>query len=313
MARTNTSITTLLAQAISGAMKSITTGALGDAVLSPEKRDRFVQSLERRAPMLAATRRIVMTSFETDIDRITIGQVLEPPQAEGEEFEGETTPDTLTNRLHAVKARGRVKLSDEALADNIERENFEDTLVDVIAARAGVDLERLFVQGDTSSGDSFLQLLDGWRVKAGGEVDDEDFDATDVEDLFETMLLAVDDRFLEDRDGLRFWVPFHIENDYRNVLRDRGTDLGDMATTQFGSLAYKGVRVAVTPAMPSGGALLAHNDNLAYGIWKDIEVEVERKASHDRHDFHVRVRADANYEDEDGAVIASGYTGPAAG
>src|SRR5690606_7686037 len=111
-------------------MKSITTGALGDAVLSPEKRDRFVQSLERRAPMLAATRRIVMTSFETDIDRITIGQVLEPPQAEGEEFEGETTPDTLTNRLHAVKARGRVKLSDEALADNIERENFEDTLVD---------------------------------------------------------------------------------------------------------------------------------------------------------------------------------------
>mgnify|MGYP002737283635 CR=1 FL=1 len=295
---------------VQAAVKAITTTGLDESILVPEQRDRFLLAMETRAPMLADVRRITMASFESHIDRLTYTQILDVPAAEGQEFTADVDPDTFTNKLAAVKVRGRTNVSDEAMQDNIAREGFEETLVDAIGAQAGVDLEKLYVQGDTG-GSGYLALTDGWLVKAGQQIDDTDYDETDVEDLFESMMLAVDDRFLTDRGQLRFWVPFAIENDYRNVLRERGTDLGDRAQVQDSPVAYKGIPVRTTPAMPGGRALLAHLNNTVYGVWREISIETERKASHDRTDFHVRARTDAHYEDENAAAVATGYTGPA--
>jgi hypothetical protein len=304
---------------VATAFKAITTVGLDESVLVPEKRDRFVLAMQTRAPMLSAVRRILMASFESHIDRLTYTQILDVPAAEGEEFTDDVDPATVTNKLIAVKARGRTNISDEAMRDNIEKADFENTLVDAIAAQAGVDLERLFVRGDVAGVGTFLGLTDGWLVKAGNVVTGAaapgagQFDQTDPEDMFEQMALALDERFVDvaDRSQLTIWTTFTVENDYRDILRERGTDLGDLAQTQNRPLAYKGFPIRTTPAMPAGKALLSHLDNLVYGIWQEIGVEPERKASHDRTDFHVRVRADANYEDEDGAVAASGYVGPA--
>ncbi|MFP4635909.1 MAG: phage major capsid protein, partial [Nitriliruptoraceae bacterium] len=74
-------------------------------------------------------------------------------------------------------------------------------------------------------------------------------------------------------------------------------------------LAYEGVRLRRVPVMPSGTARLSNRNNDVYGIRRDIEIEPERKADHDRWDFHVRVKADAHYEDENAAVTAVGFSG----
>ena len=295
-------------------MKSITTTGLGDSILVPEQRGRFLAAMETRAPILAAARRILMTSFQTNLDRFTYDGLLKPPQTEATEFTDTVDPTFATNTLTAVKVRGRTNISDEAMQDNQAKGNFRDELVDAMGRAAGVDLERLFVQGDTGSGDPYLALTDGWLVKSANAIDGggTDFDATDVEDMFEAMLRSLDERFVDvaDRSRIRFWVNWTIENDYREVLRERGTDLGDRAQTDNRPVPYKGFPVRSAPSIPSGTALLAHVDNMAYGIYQDIAVEAERQPSYDRTAFHVRARGDANFEDENGAVVATGYTGP---
>lgn len=304
---------TTVHQMLESAFKAFTTGSLGDSLLVPDQRDRFLQALETRAPLLRTTRRITMRSHTTRIDRWTLGQVLEAPAAEGENFTGETTPTTDTNTLAVTKVRGRVPASDEALADSLARGDAAKQLIDLIGARAGVDLELLLVQGDTTSGDPYLALLDGWLVKAAQQLTGSgtapDFDATDVEEMFDAMLMAIEPRFLTDRARMRFFVPWNVDNDYRDKLRARGTELADRAQVGDGPLSYKGITLVETPAQPADTVLFSHTDNIVYGIWQDLEIEDERVAAADRHDFHVRARADADYEDENGAVVATGYTG----
>ena len=115
--------------------------------------------------------------------------------------------------------------------------------------------------------------------------------------------------FLRLRSQMKFWTSWKAENDYREVLRARGTDLGDAAQTTGSPLAYKGIPVIPVFNMPAGDTLLAHDDNLVYGIRRDIRLEPDRLPRSGRTDFVVTFRTDANYEDENGAVHATGYVG----
>lgn len=303
-------------QMLAAAFKAITVPDLGSSRLNPEQAARFLQVVQERTVALSATRRLTMTADRRNIDRTGFsGRILKAPQTEGTQFAEADyeQPVFFTNQLVAQKARGAASISDETLEENIERGNFEDTLVDMIAAQAGRDLEELLVAGDTGSGDAFLALIDGWLVEAAqslsGSGTAPDFDATDVEAMFDAMILAVDPKYLQDRSRWRLYVTFDMENAYRDVLRGRNTGLGDTAQTGAQPLAYKGFRIQELPVLSAGTAWLTHVDNSVHGIRREIEIEPERKADHDRWDFHVRVKADAHYEDENAAVAASGWTG----
>jgi hypothetical protein len=130
--------------------------------------------------------------------------------------------------------------------------------------------------------------------------------------MFEAMLVEIitnAPNFMSRRDQLTMWVSWLAENEYREALRERGTSLGDEAQTSNRPLAYKGIPVKAVPNMPAGDALLATNDNLVYGIRRDIRLEPDRKPRFGRTDFVVTFRVDADYEDETGAVHATGFTG----
>ena len=299
------------------AIKAITVPGLGSSVLVPEQADRFIRVMEERTVLLGSVRRLTMSSGTRNIDRTGFaGRILTAPAPEGQEYTTRTDPAFYTNQLVAKKARGAAFISDEALQENIEREGFENTLVDMIATQAGIDLEELLLCGDTGSPDSYLALLDGWLKDAPNKITGSttpgagQFAQDNVEDMFEKMLLAVDPKYLANRAQWRFYVTFKIENDYRNVLRGRNTGLGDTAQTGAQPLFYKGIRVEEVPKMPAGTAWLTHVDNTVYGIRRDIEIEPDRVAGKDGWDFHVRVRSDADYEDENATVVATGYVGP---
>lgn len=303
-----------LLERLDSAFKAITTTDLGGATLVPEQRDRFLRIVQERTVLLGEARRVVMQSKTKNIDRTGFsGRILEAPQAEATEFTGGADPGFEQQKLVATKARGKASLSDETLMENIERDDFEDTLVDLIAEQAAIDLEELYLQGDETSGDTFLALIDGWNVTAANAITGSgtapDFDATDVEAMFEAQLAAIPKKYLRDVSQWRFYVTWEVENAYRDVLRARGTALGDEAQTGSGALTYKGIPVVVVPMQATGASLLTHPDNTVYGVFKDVEIEPERVASADRNDYHVRVYTDANFEDPNGAVFADGWTG----
>lgn len=296
---------------INGALKSITTTDLGSSKLARVKQERFVRTASGSTPLLDQARRINMTSHTHDIDRVGFAERILGVAQEGVPGTVDSKPDFVTNTLESKEVMAIAGITDSTMEDNIEREGFEDTLLDLIADRVGVDLEELFLLGDRDSDDPFLALTDGWLKKSANEVNAEMYDVTDVEALFDAMISAVPKNYLRNRADWKLWVHWDIEDAYRNILRERGTGLGDSAQTTAGSLAYKGFQILDSSNMPEGQALLAPSNNLVYGVHRDIFIEPDRQPKARKTDFVTTLRVDANYEDENASVVGTGYTGDA--
>ncbi len=165
-----------------------TTSTLGAAaLLQPEKADRYTRKLQNKAVVLPEARLLTMKAVERHIDRIFFpGQILHAPPAEGQtydpnNFEGVTADQQV---LRAVKAMTVVPLTDEVIEENIEREAYRNTLLDLIAERVGLDVEEWGINGDTGSANELFALNDGWLKLAGRRTTEDD--KGQVEDDFTT-------------------------------------------------------------------------------------------------------------------------------
>jgi HK97 family phage major capsid protein len=301
-----------LLEQINSAMKAMTVSDFGTSILTPEASERFIRVLADSTPLLQDARLIVMNSHTRNIDRLEYEAGFLRAAADAAD---ESKPARKQNQLIAAKVRGIVGIEDDALEDNIERDAFEQTLLEMIANRAGFDLENLYLNGDTSGATGtvaqrYMAVLDGWMTLAGNSVDETDFDATKVEEALEAALQAVPKKHIRNRTNWRFGVHWDIENAYRDVLRERGTGLGDSAQTGDGELRYKGIPVKVVPNMAEGAGLLYRLGNPVYGVYRDVRIEPDRIPTSETTNFVVSARVDAHYENEDAAVAITGWTGP---
>ena len=114
--------------------------------------------------------------------------------------------------------------------------------------------------------------------------------------LLDEMFYSRKIQYLTDRKAWRFYVPWLVEDAYRNILKGRGTALGDEAQVSAKPLVYKGIPVVYVPKMPDTRALLSTPDNMVYGIFHEVEVEREREAKAKRTDYCLNVECDFNYE-----------------
>lgn len=288
---------------LDNAFKAITVSDLGSAVLQPEKFQQFVQTAQNASSILNDARRFDMMSDKKDIDRVGYGSRLLKDEANL----AEVKPTFATNRLDVVKVRGVTGLTDDTLEENIARGNLEDLLIQLMATRAGLDIEELGVKGDSGSGDTYLALTDGWNKLAGVQLTgttDTDFDQDDVESMLEEMLIALPQPYRRNRQNLRYYVAFNVENAYRNVLRSRGTGLGDTAQVGAGGIAYKGIPLIEVPNMPSNAGTLTPRDNIVWGVFREIRMEKDRIPATETTNFYISAKVDFHYEDEDGAVHA---------
>ncbi len=322
------------------AYKAVTVGDLGNAVLAPQKFDQFIKSMQNRTKVLPEARFIPMDSQITDIDRVGfVGRVLTAGVAANEAVvsvngagEASVSPTFGTNRLIAKELRALTGIRDRALRRNIERGNFENTLVDMFGEAAGRDFEEWAILANTGAAarqggafpaaDNLLTLTDGWAEKAANKVygiesaggaADNDFDPNDVETIFDAMITALPKQYLLDRSEWRIYVPWEVEDAYRNALRARGTQLGDSAQISGQDLLYKGFPISYCPMMersnaPVNGAgricWLTHPDNTVWGVFEEVNIEREREAKQRQTDFILTFEGDAHYEDENAAVVA---------
>lgn len=324
-----------LLAALDAAVKNITdVSTLGDSILSPEKFTQFVRRMEDRTVVLPEARFISMDAQQTDIDRTGfVGRILKSGSASdgssrtlsNNEF---AEPKFRTNKLIAQELQAITSLRDRALRRNIERGNFESTLVDLFGEAAGRDTEEYALLGDSDrsfSADDVLSRTDGWLKKAanavyGGQGGQFDIAGQDgVESLFQAALEALPKRFLQNPAEWRLYVPWEIFDAYHDILKVRQTQLGDDAqTSAFPTLPWKGMQVVYAPMLERSPAtqdpgnedhtvwgrvcLLGHPDNMAWGVFHEVTVEAEREAKERRTDFVLTLEADAHYEDENAAV-----------
>ncbi len=313
------------------AFKAITIGDLNEGILVPEKFDRFVQALQHRTVILDQARFIPMESHQVDIDRVGfVGRILRAGDDDSGDSrdlpDGERVkPVFATNKLNAKELQAITGIKDQALRRNIERGGFENTLIDLFGEAAGRDLEEWYILGDTDipyATDAVLSLINGWAKRGANKIygtgGGRDFNPTDAdnwpENMFEALLSALPKQYLQNRAEWRVYVDWETENDYRNLLKKRETNLGDQAVTQGAAIPYKGLAIQYVPMMErsaatgAGGAgrvaMLQHPDNMAWGLFHEVTIERDRIPKSRRTDFVLTLEGDADYEDENAAVIA---------
>lgn len=313
------------------AFKAITVGDLNEGILTPEKFDQFVQAVQHRTVILQEARFMGMNAQQVDIDRVGfVGRILRAGLDDDKATHRDLTagehvkPVFSTNKLIAKELQAITGIKDQALRRNIERGNFEATLIDLFGEAAGRDLEEWYILANLSidyATDAVLSLTDGWVKRAVNKVygtgDSKDFNPADSdnwpENMFEAMMAALPKQYLQNRAEWRFYVDWAVENAYRNLLKKRGTQLGDQAQTTGVSIPYKGIPVTYVPMQersadfPTGAgkvAQLQHPDNMVWGLFHEVTIERDRIPKSRKTDFVLTLEGDCNYEDENAAVVA---------
>ncbi len=298
---------------LQAALKSIGVSDLGESTLVPGQFDRFIRAAQRRTNVISLARFMPMMSPQENIDLIGFGgRVLTKGiKSDGNTVGTEATvkPDTKTNKLNAVELRGKTAINDRALRRNIERGTLENTLVDLFGEAAGRDLEEIGLLGDKSlSAPNILGVTDGWLEKADNKIETVNTSHKDwPENLFEKVLLELPKQYYDSPDQMKLFVQWEIANAYHNVLRKRGTPLGDTAQVGRPRLAYKGIEIIVAPMIERTNefrvaALFANPANMVWGVFHEVTIEPKRDPENRRTEFYITVEADVQYEDERGAV-----------
>ena len=300
----------------------------GKAILNPEQFGQFMRMASLDNTILAEADFQYMKTLQKDLNTTGInGRVL----TNGYKADGTTDPDIAeadvtfgANELNARKLKAKCALEDDDKEDNIEGMSFEQTLLSMMGERIGEDLEYWSLFGDTTISRSTNPLLnsgDGWVKKCSNKLESEglneesgNFDISKgPETMFDAMIKALPARFRKNRSQLRFYVPFAVEDAYRNILMARGTTLGDSAQTGFNQLYYKGIPLVHCHTLDADDAisidnsvttLLTNPKNLAYGVYKNISVEPKRIAEDELTEYYFRMRGDVDFYFRNGSVVA---------
>ena len=291
----------------------------GKALLNPEQLGQFLREATLNRTILKDAKPDILNSFEKEYEETKInGRVLES----GYKEDKKTTNDELTpadtsfgvTKLVTTKLKAMCSIADDEKEDNIERETFEQTLLLMMGERIGEDLEKWALFSDTDityATDKLLSTTDGWLKTSANKLISEgvatatggtaDFDPTanGVVSMFDAMIYAMPLR-LRKRNTLKFYVPFEVEDAYRNYLANRGTVLGDQNIIGDSDLTYKNIPIVncqsfddddIRTQFGKSYCMLTNPDMLRYGIWKNLAVEPQRIAKYERTDYYYRMRA----------------------
>lgn len=301
----------------------------GKGLLNPEQLGKFLRAAQINNVILNDADFQYMKSFKKQLPRVGIsGRVLQS----GYDSTGKTNPNLeaanvefSANELDAKKLKTVLEIQDDEKEDNLEQESFENTLLSMMGERVGEDLEFWAIFADTDisySKNSLLSTTDGWikdcETKLYSEdaaTSDADFDVVNdtVEAMFDSMLYAMDPRFRQKRTDLKFYVPYEVEDAYRNLLKSRGTPLGDSTQTGYTPLAYKGIPVVHCPTLDAedgrglddtATSFLTNPKNFAWGVWKNLSIEPERIPKDETTKYWYRIRGDVKYYFNEGTICA---------
>lgn len=274
--------------------------------LGTEQSDKFIQLVIDNTKLGPYIDTLPMKSATRDLDTIDFAtrQMTKPT-------EGSATTDLIAatfakRTLTALEFVYPVDVTYSFIEDNIEKENFEGTIMEMCAKALALDLEDLNVNGDTLSGTTFLQQNDGWIkiAKAAGHT----FDITSPDDrigsIFPGMVADMPDKWKANRDQLFIACSSSDYEAYEEEIATRNTALGDMAITTGKKIPYKGIELVTPPSWPSGTYVLTLKKNLARGIHREIMTETQRAPRKRAIEVTISGRQDAEIKLVDAAVIA---------
>lgn len=309
------------------------------AILNPEQAGKFLRTATEDQVVLKEASVFTMKSHTKNLDRVEIaGRVL----TSGYDDSGVTreltdeekaTVTNFQNQLVAKKLKTQVIIEDDELEDNLEGKAFTNTLLDMLGQKVGYDMEVWAMHADAANisyvQDKLLHTTTGWLKGAGYQLygkestsgaDDEDFNIyaedgsiSDPEALFDALIAAMPKKYIKNRTQMRFYVPYEIEKAYRDLLKQRGTALGDATIQGYSQLAYEDIPVVKADSLDdttantlhgSPAATLQNPANMQCGIWRQIAIEPDRNAKLEQTEYVLTMRGDVDYNNQFMAATA---------
>lgn len=263
---------------------AITSGSFTAGIgLSEEEADQFIDFVIDESGLKDRVRLVRMTKQSQKIDVLGLGsKVLKPATAAVDP--GETVSiNTRQIELNSKEMIAIVRISDDALEDNIQGDAFADHLLGMIARAAANEFEDALIYGiklNAGTATEITQLWDGWlkliRDNGGHFVDaagagfgDRFFDKEKMSKLVKSLPT----KYRGNKRNLRAIMADDIDQDWvDNVLSGRATALGDTALQDDNSNRYRGIMFAPSglvrtdrPVLVAGGGSQVLSDEEPVG------------------------------------------------
>jgi len=286
-------------------------------LMNPMQFNTFLRMVLDQPTVLRQARTVQMTSDAMKVEKIGFGQRILRPGTEATALQDNqrAVPTTDKVELNAKEVIAEVNISYDTLENNIEGQNLQNTIMQMIAERAALDLEELALQGDTSnSSDSYLKLIDGLLKQATSHV--YDHKGADVaKELFKETLKKVPQKYIRDPLAWRYFVSHNAAIEWKDSIANRQTALGD-AAVQGGLATAFGIPVQGCAMIPNATVdfseaqdgsdervvapgLLTHPKNIIWGISRNIRVEVDKDIRSRVFIIVLTTKIDIKFEEED--------------
>ncbi|MCL7871051.1 phage major capsid protein [Bacillus altitudinis] len=276
-------------------------------LMNPTQSSTFIRMVQNAPTLLQDARVIPMDSDAQKIEKIGFGQRILRPGVEGKAVPASdrVAPTTSTVELNAKEVIAEVNITYDTLENNIEGDALQNTIMQMLAERAAVDIEELILNGDTSSSDTYLAQLDGIRKQATSHI----VDVAGVpltRQVFKQGYKAVPPKYLRVPQEFRFYSSPGQEVEWKDKVADRQTNLGD-AAVQGGLSSAFGVPVKGIANMQPYDAdgtdvsdiLLTHPKNIILGFSRNIRIEVDKDIRNRKFIIVLTAKLDSKFEEED--------------
>ena len=286
-------------------------------LLNAEQLDRFIRLAIDQAVVMPDMERIMMKSPTQERNKIRYGsralrggsEAVALPTSE------RSRPDTSKITLSAQLVKAETRISYEALEDSIEQDRFEDTVRAAMADRISLDLEELAFNGDTTSSDSLLAVLDGFIKQATSNVVPAG-SAAISRDLLKDMLKTMPSEFRRDKRSMVYYTADESVIDYHELYVTRETALGDRHADSGQTAGFEGIPVKGVPVFPVNlGAgtnetvsLLLDPRNMLFGVWREMRVDTDKDVSAGEWLIVVTARVDFKFGHEPAVVQGTEIT-----
>lgn len=264
----------------------------------------FMRMVQNEPTILKQARRVDMKSHTREVNKIGFGsRILHAAPSEGQYLDAAKRgkPTTGQIMLTTSKMMAEVHMTYESLEDNIERGNLNQVIMEEMAKQVAIDLEEIFLLGDTTSSDPDLALMDGILKKASNHIVDAG-SASISKDVFLAGIKAMPHKYLRVRPNFRFWLSHNKEADYINTLANRIGDKADARVEGYTNSYAYGVPVEPAAMIPDAQCLFTHPQNLLWGVWRDIMVETDKDIRNQTYIIVLTLRAGIQIEEADAVV-----------
>jgi hypothetical protein len=287
----------------------------GGGLLVPAQAQRFIRILIDESRIMKMATVTPMKAPKQLIEKIRFGSRILRPGVEATALPeaDRAKPDLTKVELDAKEVKAEVHLNNSVLEDSIERDELRQTIMTLMGEAISRDLDELFVQGDTTSADPYLALLDGMlKAATSNLVNMSDTPAN--KSVWRDMLKTMPSHFVRNKSMLRFFTSIGAELDYRDSISDRATAAGDDALKNSAPVGWAGIPIVDVPLFPENlgigtnqaNAILTDPKNLNIGIWRQIRFETDKNISRGVLMIVATMRVDFKYIEETAVVKATG-------